>query len=77
MKVFLAASAIEENIATPKSKFDCENGKRKIGHSVIRDHKPHGTLTFSEIIKVSSNIGASKIGETLRKKKYHDYLTIF
>jgi len=77
MKVFLAASAIEENIATPKSKFDCENGKRKIGNSVIRDHKPHGTLTFSEIIKVSSNIGASKIGETLGKKKYHDYLTDF
>ena len=77
MKVFLAASAIEENIATPKSKFDCENGKRKIGNSVIRDHKPHGTLTFSEIIKVSSNIGASKIGETLGKKKYHDYLMDF
>lgn len=77
MKVFLAASAIEENTATPKSKFDCENGKRKIGNWVIRDLKPHGTLTFSEIIKVSSNIGASKIGETLGKKKYHDYLTDF
>jgi cell division protein FtsI (penicillin-binding protein 3) len=77
MKVFLAASAIEDKKVNPNSQFNCENGRRKIGSAVIKDIKPRGTLTVSEIVKYSSNIGASKIGELMGRDSYYKYLKKF
>lgn len=77
MKVFLAASALQEKRATPDSRFDCENGRRQVGRRVIRDVKPYGTLTLADVVRVSSNIGASKIGELLGKETYYQYLKKF
>lgn len=77
MKVFLAASALQEKRATPDSRFDCENGRRKVGRRIIRDVKPYGTLTLADVVRVSSNIGASKIGELLGKETYYQYLKKF
>ena len=77
MKLFLAASALEEKKANPGTMFDCELGRRKVGAKVIKDVKPHGIITFSDVIRVSSNIGASKIGELLGREKYHSYLKKF
>ncbi len=77
MKLFLAASALEENKANPDSLFDCEMGRRKVGAKVIKDVKPYGTITFADVVRVSSNIGASKIGELLGRDKYHSYLKKF
>ena len=74
MKLFLAASALEENKVNPDSLFDCEMGRRKVGAKVIKDVKPYGTITFADVVRVSSNIGASKIGELLGRDKYHSYL---
>jgi len=77
MKVFLAASAIEDKKVNPNTQFNCENGRRKIGSAVIKDIKPRGTLTVSEIVKYSSNIGASKIGEMMGRDSYYKYLKKF
>lgn len=77
MKVFLAASAIQDKKANPESQFFCENGRRKVGSRVIRDVKPYETLTLADVVRVSSNIGASKIGELLGKETYYQYLTKF
>ncbi len=77
MKVFLTAAAIEDKKVNPSSKFNCENGRRKIGAAVIKDVKPRGTLTVNEIVQYSSNIGASKIGELLGRDKYYKYLKKF
>jgi len=77
MKVFLASSALDDKKVNPNSKFNCENGRRRIGSAVIRDIKPRGTLTVAEIVKYSSNIGASKIGELLGRDKYYKYLSKF
>ena len=77
MKVFLASSALDDKKVNPNSKFNCENGRRRIGAAVIRDIKPRGTLTVAEIVKYSSNIGASKIGELLGRDKYYKYLNKF
>lgn len=77
IKIFLLAAALEEKKVNPDSRFDCENGKRKMGRWVINDVKPHGSLTVAEIIQVSSNICASKIAEALGKDRYHHYLQKF
>lgn len=77
LKVFLAATLLEEKMGDENTEYDCENGKRKIGPKVIKDVHGHGILTVSETITYSSNICAWKMGETLGKKKLHDSLRNF
>ena len=77
MKGFLAAAALEEKKVTSSSRFDCENGRRKVGSSIINDVHPYGILSLPEIVKVSSNICASKIAETLGKDMLHKHLKGF
>lgn len=77
IKVFLASAALEEKKVRPTSKFDCENGRRKIGHSIINDVHPYGMLSVTEIVELSSNICATKIADLLGKEKYYDYLKKF
>ena len=77
LKIFLIAAALEEKLASINTTYNCENGKRKVGPKVIRDTHPHGVLTVAETMEVSSNICASKIGETIGKKDLYDYLTKF
>ena len=76
MKVFTAAAALETGF-TPKSIFFCEKGTYKIGTFTIHDTKPHEWLSMNQIIKFSSNIGATKIGKTIGDKALHNYLAAF
>lgn len=78
-KPFVAAGALEEGIAKETDRFYCENGAYRVANRVIHEaqRKEHGNLTFSEIIKFSSNIGAAKIAEKLGKEKFYDYITRF
>lgn len=64
-KVFVIAAALEEGKVRSDERFFCENGSFMVGGSTIRDTKPHGTLSVEEIIAVSSNIGAAKIGDRM------------
>lgn len=76
IKVFTVAAALEKGF-TPKSIFFCENGEYRIGKFTIHDTHPRDWLTINQIIKFSSNIGVTKISETIGKKNLHDYLTNF
>lgn len=65
MKTFLIASALEAKVVGPNDAFNCENGSYAIGGRVIHDTHKYGTLSLSEVLKFSSNIGAAKIGSRL------------
>ena len=75
MKVFLAATALEKNISTPRSIFFCENGAFDIGRYTIHDIRPHEWLTLRQTIKYSSNIGAAKIGASMGNRILYNALT--
>ncbi|RLB10264.1 MAG: penicillin-binding protein [Deltaproteobacteria bacterium] len=77
IKPFLVAAAIEEGVVTPRTVFYCENGAYRIGTHIIHDTHKHKILSVSEIIMVSSNIGAIKIGEKLGYHKFCKYLKKF
>ncbi|HXG31647.1 MAG TPA: penicillin-binding protein [Thermodesulfobacteriota bacterium] len=77
IKAFLAAAAIEEKKVNPDSKFNCENGRRKVGRSIINDVHPYGVLNVAQIVEVSSNICAGKIAEILGKDGFYKYLKAF
>lgn len=77
LKPILVAGALEDKLVNPKSKFDCEYGMRRVGNTVINDVHPYNVLSVSDIISLSSNICASKIGEKLGKNRLYDYLDKF
>ncbi|MGQ9693267.1 MAG: penicillin-binding protein [Thermodesulfobacteriota bacterium] len=76
-KTFLLAAILEEGVASPRELFFCENGSYHIGGKVIHDSHKYGWLTMADVIKVSSNIGASKLGKKLGKEKFYHYLKEF
>ena len=77
LKAFLLATALEEQVASPKEMFFCEDGSYLVGGKVIHDVHKYGWLSLGDIIKVSSNIGASKVGRKLGKNKLYRYLKNF
>jgi len=76
-KVFLAAAALEERLVRPSDSFFCENGSYTVYDRTIHDTSKRGWLTFQQIIKFSSNIGASKVGEKMGKERFYRYISAF
>ena len=76
-KVFLAAAALEEQVVRPSDSFFCENGSYTVYDRTIHDTSRHGWLTFQQILKFSSNIGASKVGEKMGRERFYRYISAF
>ncbi|MGQ9646772.1 MAG: penicillin-binding protein [Thermodesulfobacteriota bacterium] len=76
-KPFVAAAALEEKIVRPSDAFYCENGAYKVYDRIIHDTTRHGWLTLRQIMKVSSNIGVSKIAEKMGKERLYHYICAF
>jgi cell division protein FtsI (penicillin-binding protein 3) len=77
LKVFLLASALKEEVVKENDIVFCENGAYTIKNHTIHDMKPHGWLTLRDIIRVSSNIGAYKVGKELGAERFYRYLDAF
>lgn len=77
LKMFLLAAALNEGVVKAGDTIDCEKGSWRVGGKVIHDHHPYGRLTVPEVLKVSSNIGAAKIGEALERDRFYRYLRDF
>ncbi|MCJ2164896.1 MULTISPECIES: penicillin-binding transpeptidase domain-containing protein [unclassified Pseudodesulfovibrio] len=75
MKPFLFAAALEENVITPDTLIDCENGRWTVARKVIRDTHPARWLPAHKVLRYSSNIGSAKIGMDLGAGVYYDYLS--
>ncbi len=70
LKAILAAAALDSGLAEPDDRIFCENGRYQIGRRVVRDHHPHGVLSFADVIAQSSNIGAAKVAERLGRRQF-------
>ena len=77
MKIFLVAGAIESEYCTPNSIFYCKNGSYQIGPVTIHDTKAYKWLQVTDIIKYSSNIGATRIAEVVGNKPFYKILRGF
>jgi cell division protein FtsI (penicillin-binding protein 3) len=76
-KTILAAAALEEGVVGKEDLFYCEMGKYSYAGKFIHDTHPHGWLSFSKILQVSSNIGFTKVAEKLKKDRYFKYIEKF
>ncbi|HLG42386.1 MAG TPA: penicillin-binding protein 2, partial [Planctomycetota bacterium] len=77
LKPLIVAAALERGVVTPDETFDCQHGTFRHGGRTVHDHKPFGTLTVTEIIANSSNIGACKIALRMGPEGVHGALTAF
>ncbi|PTT76970.1 cell division protein [Pelomonas sp. HMWF004] len=75
MKPFIAGLSMETNRTTPDSLVDTGNGKYAFQGAVISDTKPHGVIPVSEVIKLSSNIGAAKLAMQMQPREMHEMFT--
>ena len=64
-KLITLAAAFDQGITNPDEVFDCENGTTYVAGHKIHDHKRFGLLTVSDILALSSDVGAIKIAERL------------
>jgi cell division protein FtsI (penicillin-binding protein 3) len=76
-KGVLAAAAIEAGVVHPEDRVFCEHGHYAVGRRVVHDHEPYGWLTFADVIKHSSNIGAGKVGERLGAERFSQAIKAF
>ncbi len=76
-KAILAAAALDQKVVQPSDSFFCENGSYKVYDRTLHDHAKYGWLSFQQIIKFSSNIGASKVGEKVGKDRFYRYICAF
>ena len=61
-KVVTASAAIEEEVIGVDDLIDVSGGKIRFGSRVIDDTHDYGTLSFTDVMVKSSNVGAIKVG---------------
>lgn len=76
-KIVTLSAALEEGKVMEESRFNCENGAYRFGSHVLHDHRPHGLLTFREVIEQSSNIGTVKVAHILGPQTLYRYIRLF
>lgn len=76
-KLITLAAAFDQNLTKPEEIFNCENGAVYVAGHRIRDHKPFGLLTVSDILAKSSDVGAIKVALRVGAPKFYDYIRAF
>jgi len=77
-KIVTAAALLEEGRITLEEQIFCENGAWPTpGRHTLHDHRPHGLLSFHDVIRLSSNIGTSKAAQRLKPDELYRYILAF
>ena len=77
-KIIALSALLDLNIHEKNQKFFCENGTTILANNKkLNDHEPHEDLTMKDIFSFSSNIGMSKIVESLSKNDFYKYCKLF
>ena len=76
-KIITASAALEDSSINEQDRFFCEQGAYRVANHILHDHRPHGWLSFREIIEQSSNIGVTKVAENLGGDLIYEYIKKF
>lgn len=77
LKPFIAAMAIEEGETHFHELINCEKGSYRYGGHTINDVHPSSLLSTYNVVVHSSNIGMTKLGDRLGKKRMYEGLRRF
>jgi cell division protein FtsI (penicillin-binding protein 3) len=70
-------AALEENLISPADMLDCGQGFIETGGRRFQDKHCVKSISYTEAMAVSSNIGAIKTGLRLGKDRFYNYMRIF
>jgi cell division protein FtsI (penicillin-binding protein 3) len=76
-KVVTISGALEEKLTNPNELFDCQMGSIVYNGMRIRDSKPHGLLSVSDVLAESSDVGSIKIALRLGEDRFYKYIHAF
>jgi cell division protein FtsI (penicillin-binding protein 3) len=76
-KLVTIAAALDQKLTRPDEVFDCQMGSIMFNGMRIRDSKPHGLLSVSDILAESSDVGSIKIGMRLGDDRFYRYIHAF
>jgi cell division protein FtsI/penicillin-binding protein 2 len=76
-KPFVVGYGLDQQVLHKTDMFDCENGLYKMGRRLLHDHHRYGTLSLTDVLVKSSNIGMAKIGERLTNERLFEAATLF
>ncbi len=77
MKALALSGVLNEGLVKASDVVFCENGSWLHAGRLLRDTHAYGSLTVSDVIKKSSNIGSAKLALMLGEKRLEAYLTAF
>ena len=77
IKVVPAAAAIEHDLVSLQDSIETGDGTLQEGRFRISDTHPNGTITFSDVIKVSSNVGTSIVARDMTDGMMYKYVRQF
>jgi cell division protein FtsI (penicillin-binding protein 3) len=77
LKIFLIAGALERGVLGSDDLIDCEQGEFRVPGKTVRDARAHGLLDPAAVLRVSSNIGATKIAHRLGPEAHSEVLRSF
>ncbi len=67
IKAFSVASAFDSGLYKPNTLIDTSPGSIKVGNKILHDEHNNGKLTITQILQISSNVGATKMILSLPK----------
>ena len=76
-KIVAFSAALEEKLARPDDRIDCQMGSITLFGRVVHDSHPHGVLTVSDALAMSSNVAAIKLGMRVGSARLYDYIRRF
>ncbi len=76
-KTVTASAALDEKVLTPESLIDCAPGYIDVGSRRVHDVHHYGTLTFTDVIVKSSNVGAIRAGFRVGHERLERYVRRF
>jgi cell division protein FtsI (penicillin-binding protein 3) len=77
LKAFLVAGALDHGVIGSRDVIDTEGGRMRVPGKTITDKHDYGPLDPGGVLRVSSNIGAVKIGYALGPRAHFEALRAF
>ena len=77
MKPITMAIALEAGLLNKNTKINTSPGYMKLGRFSIRDFRNYGTLTATEVIQKSSNVGIARLSADIPKQQFWQTLYDF
>ncbi|HUT75371.1 MAG TPA: penicillin-binding transpeptidase domain-containing protein [Armatimonadota bacterium] len=76
MKILTAAAALDLGRVTPDTKLTCE-GSCEVDGEVITCPRRHGSITITQALELSCNVGFTKIGQMIGADDFRGYVKRF